>query len=76
MKFKFDLKLDIGVTLRKYRDINKFSQQFVSNYLNISRNAYRKWENNAVDFSISQLEKIADLYQIPLHIIISESYTH
>lgn len=74
MKFQYDLKLDIGNTLRKYRDMNMLSQQFVSNNLNISRNAYRKWGNNTVYFSISQLEKIANFYSIPLHTLILDSY--
>ncbi|WP_394342353.1 helix-turn-helix transcriptional regulator [Pedobacter chitinilyticus] len=62
--------------LRKYRNKNSLSQEHVSNCLNISRQAYQKWENNDVNFNISQLKKIAELYKIPLHMIITESYTY
>lgn len=76
MKYQFSLNIDIGSMLRKYRSMNSLSQESVSNHLNISRQAYQKWENNDIDFSISQLKKIGELYEIPLHIIITESYTY
>lgn len=76
MKYQFSLNIDIGSMLRKYRSMNALSQTNVSNHLNISRQAYQKWENNSVDFTISQLKKIAELYDIPLHVVITESYTY
>ena len=76
MKYTSKLKLDIGNTLRKYRLEKKMSQQSVSNYLDISRQAYVNWEQNEVDFSISKLKKISDLYSLPIHLLISESYTY
>ncbi len=75
MKYNCTFNIDIGNTLRKFRNINKLSQQYVSNHLDISRQAYLRWEKNNVDFSISQLKKIADLYKVPLHMIIMEAYT-
>lgn len=65
--------LDIGITLRRYRDKYNYTQQYVANVIGISRVAYRKWENNEVDFALSQLSKIAELYEIPIHEIIIQS---
>ncbi|WP_316826678.1 helix-turn-helix transcriptional regulator [Pedobacter miscanthi] len=65
--------LDIGITLRRYRDKYHYTQQYVADVIGISRVAYRKWENNEVDFSISQLDKIAELYNISIHDIIIQS---
>ncbi|WP_443936962.1 helix-turn-helix transcriptional regulator [Pedobacter sp. MW01-1-1] len=65
--------IDIGLTLRKLRDKNKFTQQHVANCVEISRVSYRKWENNEVDFCISQLSKIAKLYEVPIHEIFIQS---
>ncbi len=65
--------LDIGNTLRRYRDKYNYTQQYVANVIGISRVTYRKWENNEVDFAISQLDKIAELYNIPIHQIIIQS---
>lgn len=66
--------LDIGITLRKYRDKYGFTQQFVADCLCISRISYRKWENNDIDFTINQLERIAEFYNTSIEVIIKESY--
>lgn len=65
--------IDIGNSLRKYRNSHCFTQQYVANLLDITRVTYRKWENNEVDFSLSQLVKIAELYEIPIQDIIIQS---
>lgn len=65
--------LDIGITLRRYRDKYNYTQQYVADVIGISRVAYRKWENNEVDFSLSQLNKIGELYDIPVYEIIAQS---
>ena len=65
--------LDIGITLRKYRDKYGFTQQFVADCLCISRISYRKWENNDIDFTINQLEEQLVLYT-SIEVIIKESY--
>lgn len=65
--------IDIGNSLRKYRNSHGFTQQYVANLLDITRVTYRKWENNEVDFSLSQLIKIAELYKIPIQDIIIQS---
>ncbi|WP_426327158.1 helix-turn-helix transcriptional regulator [Pedobacter sp. R-06] len=66
--------LDIGNTLRKYRNKHNYTQQYAADVIGISRVAYRKWENNEVDFSLSQLGKIAELYEIPIQDIIIQSH--
>lgn len=65
--------LDIGVTLRRYRDKYSYTQQYAADVIGISRVAYRKWENNEVDFSLSQLSKVAELYEISIQDIIVQS---
>jgi transcriptional regulator with XRE-family HTH domain len=65
--------LDIGNTLRRYRDKYNYTQQYVADVIGISRVAYRKWENNEVDFAVSQLVKIAELYEVPVHELIIQS---
>ncbi len=65
--------LDIGITLRKYRNKYRYTQQCAADVIGISRVAYRKWENNEVDFSLSQLAKIAELYEISIQDIIMQS---
>ncbi|WP_443945672.1 helix-turn-helix transcriptional regulator [Pedobacter sp. AW1-32] len=67
--------IDIGITLRKYRDRFGYTQQYVANCLDISRVTYRKWENNGVEFSITQLQKISEMYEVSIDQLIKESYT-
>lgn len=68
------LPMDIGITLRKLRTQKNYSQQFIANCLDISREAYKKWEKNKVNFSIKQLKKVAELYELETHEIIKMSY--
>ena len=63
----------IGIALRKLRLSKSYSQQYVANYLAISRNAYISWESDKTKLTIGQLTKICDLYQIKLSTFI-ESY--
>ena len=56
----------IGETLRKLRINKKHSQNFVADCLNMSRTAYKEWENGQIDFTISKLERVALFYEIHL----------
>ena len=56
----------IGLFLRKQRYKKEFSQEFVANQFNISRNTYQNWEKGEVDFSNSKISLICDFYQIKM----------
>ena len=56
----------LGETLRKLRLRKNYSQEFVAECLNISRNAYKEWENGKIDFSISKLERISNFYEVSI----------
>ncbi|WP_183566379.1 helix-turn-helix transcriptional regulator [Mucilaginibacter sp. SP1R1] len=56
----------VGIALRKLRVSHNYSQQYVANYLNISRNAYIDWENTKTHVHIDQLNAICELYNIKL----------
>eukprot|EP01039_Chlorochromonas_danica_P012724 gene12724-14637_t len=44
----------VGISLRKLRVSKKYSQQYVADYLEISRNAYMNWEAGKTNLSIIQ----------------------
>lgn len=69
------MTIDIGLTLRRLRNAHGYSQQYVANCFEISREAYKKWENNRVNFSIAQLQKVAEFYTLEIHEIIEMSYS-
>ncbi len=58
--------MEIGLYLRKLRISRNYSQQFVANYLKISRNAYGEWESGKTDIALNKLEQLVKLYQIGL----------
>ena len=53
-----------GLLLKKLRLKHGFSQQYVASYLNMSRNAYAKWESGKTDIVLSGLFKLLELYEI------------
>lgn len=62
----------LGETLRKFRLQNKYSQDFVADCLNISRNAYQEWENGNIDFTISKLNRVCDLYNLHIRELLNK----
>ena len=57
----------LGEILRKLRTSKNHSQEFVADCLNISRTAYKDWENGKIDFSITKLERISAFYEISMN---------
>ncbi len=55
--------MKIGENLKKLRIQKKLSQADVANYLNISRQAYCRYENNQRELSLDALCKLADFYE-------------
>lgn len=55
--------MDIGSRLKKLRKEKGLLQQDVANHLNISRQAYCRYENNQREVSLDILVKLADLFE-------------
>lgn len=55
-----------GLLLKKLRLKHLFSQQYVASYLNMSRNAYAKWESGKTDIVLYKLFKLLHLYEISI----------
>ncbi len=54
--------MNIGENLKILRIQKKLSQEDIANYLNISRQAYCRYENNQREISLDTLCKLADFY--------------
>ena len=54
----------LGEILKKHRTDSKMTQEFVAEYLGVSRQAVSKWESGASDPSTSNLLAIAKLFGI------------
>lgn len=54
----------LGEIIKKHRTDSKMSQEFVAEYLGVSRQAVSKWESGASDPSTSNLLAISKLFGI------------
>ena len=61
-----------NIFLRELRESNKFSQEFVAQKIGISRQTYIEIEKGNTELSISQAQKIADLFDVSLENLVSE----
>ena len=55
--------MKIGNTLRALRTIKNLSQEDLAKMLNISRQAYCRYENDQREISLDTLCKLADFYE-------------
>ena len=59
------VRKSLGEALKEQRTRCKMTQEFVAEYLGVSRQAVSKWENGTSDPSTSNLLALAKLYGIP-----------
>ena len=55
--------MNIGENLRKLRKLKSCSQEDIAIILNISRQAYCRYENNQRELPLDSLCKLADFYE-------------
>lgn len=55
---------DIHILLKKYRQLNNYSQAEVANYLQISAPAYNHYESGNREPNVTVLTKLAELYHL------------
>lgn len=69
-------ELSYGEVLRELRIYHGYKQKDISNYLNITSQAYSNYENNKRTPDIEIMQKIARFYHISIDTLISYRYTH
>lgn len=60
-----------GQRIKEIRILRKLSQLYMAKKMNISQQAYSKYENNAGDKSLNALYRIAALLDVDIFIIIT-----
>ncbi|WP_440895575.1 helix-turn-helix domain-containing protein [Amphibacillus sp. Q70] len=63
--------MSLGENIKKKRKSLKFSQEYIAEQLNLSRQAISKWETNQSEPSTSNLLKLANLFDCDIKDIIS-----
>lgn len=66
---------ELSKNIKKHRLENNFSQEFISNKLNISRPTYEKIEKGEKDITIKEAKKLASLFSISLNDFLNNDYS-
>ncbi len=69
------MKAIIGKNIKSFREISRFSQEQVSDFLNINRSTYSNYELGEREAPIDVLEKCADLFGCELSSFFVENDT-
>lgn len=67
--------LQLTKNLYNYREAHGYTQEKVSKFLNITRQAYSNYETGKRDPDLDLLIKLSELYGITLNQLILDSYT-
>lgn len=54
--------MKIGNKIKLIREFKNYTQEYMAERLNINQSAYSKYESDSIDFAISQLDKIAEIF--------------
>lgn len=63
-----------GTTIRKYREMKKFTQEYVAEKMGISQNAYSKIENNITQLTVNHLKKLSEILEISINELMRDEY--
>ncbi len=61
----------IGEKIRKIRTLRGYSQEYVSDLLNISQAAYSDIENNKTKINLKKIQELAGIFKIDVNDLIS-----
>lgn len=63
--------MDIGLSIKKIRELKNFTQQYMAAELNLSLSGYGKIERNESDLTIKRLRNIAQILGVEIDFIIN-----
>lgn len=61
----------IGNKIKKFREQKNYTQQYMSDRLNISQNTYSKIETGGIKLTVERLNQIAEVLEVPIEQILS-----
>jgi transcriptional regulator with XRE-family HTH domain len=68
--------MKVGEKIKKLRELKNYTQQYMSEQLELSLSGYGKIERDESDISISRLEKIADVLGVDISTILNFDERH
>jgi len=58
--------MEVGTNIRKIRELKGFSQEFMSQQLELSQRQFSRIENDETEVSLSKLERIGKILEVSL----------
>jgi transcriptional regulator with XRE-family HTH domain len=58
--------MGIGTNLKRLRSKTKYSSQDIADLLEVDRNTYSNWENEATDVKSQYIPKLADIFNVKI----------
>lgn len=68
--------MKVGEKIKKLRELKNYTQQYMSEQLELSLSGYGKIERDESDISISRLEKIANVLGVDINTILNFDEKH
>ena len=63
--------MEIGLKIKKIRELRNLTQEYMAQELNISQSTYSRFEKDGDDLTISQLHKISQVLEIKVEDLIN-----
>lgn len=64
---------DLSFKIRRLRELQNLTQQYLADQLSISQRAYSKIENGQTQLSVERLNRIAGILHCPIEAILTRS---
>ncbi len=63
-----------GTTIRKYRELRNYTQDYVAKQMGISQNAYSKIENNYTQLTVSHIKELSKILEVGILDLLKDDY--
>ena len=63
--------MNVGSSIRRVREVRRYSQEYMANQLGMSQNNYSRIEKDEVKIDVERLRKIAEILQVDCQSIIN-----
>jgi transcriptional regulator with XRE-family HTH domain len=63
--------MELGVKIKKIRESNNYTQEYISNKLNISQNTYSKIETGGIKLTVDRLKQISEVLDVTVEDILN-----
>lgn len=63
--------MNLGTRIKRHRELKNYTQQYMSERLNISQNTYSKIETGGIKLTVERLKQISDILEVSMEDILN-----